>query len=44
MTIEHVALWTTDLERTRHFYEVYFNATASARYHNPAKAFTFQVR
>ena len=40
MTIEHVALWTADLERARHFYEVYFNATASARYHNPAKVFT----
>lgn len=40
MTIEHIALWTTDLERTRHFYEAYFGATAGVRYHNPAKAFT----
>jgi lactoylglutathione lyase len=40
MTIEHVALWTADLERARHFYEAYFGATAGARYHNPAKAFT----
>jgi lactoylglutathione lyase len=40
MTIEHVALWTTDLERARQFYEQYFNATASARYHNPTKGFT----
>ena len=40
MTIEHVALWTTDLERARQFYEQYFAATASARYHNPAKDFT----
>jgi lactoylglutathione lyase len=40
MSIEHVALWTTDLERARHFYETYFGATAGARYDNPAKAFT----
>jgi lactoylglutathione lyase len=40
MTIEHVALWTADLERARHFYEAYFGATAGARYHNPAKDFT----
>jgi lactoylglutathione lyase len=40
MTIEHVALWTADLERARCFYEVYFGATAGARYHNPTKAFT----
>jgi lactoylglutathione lyase len=40
MTIEHVALWTADLEQTRRFYEAYFGATAGARYHNPAKDFT----
>jgi lactoylglutathione lyase len=39
MTIEHVALWTADLERARRFYEAYFGATAGARYQNPAKAF-----
>jgi lactoylglutathione lyase len=40
MTIEHVALWTADLERARRFYEAYFGATAGARYQNPTKAFT----
>lgn len=40
MTIEHVALWTADLERSRQFYEQYFGATASARYYNPVKTFT----
>lgn len=40
MTSEHVAWWTTDVEWARHFYEGYFNATASARHHNPIKAFT----
>jgi lactoylglutathione lyase len=40
MTIEHIALWTADLERARRFYETYFDATAGARYQNPVKAFT----
>ncbi|MDF7814032.1 VOC family protein [Hymenobacter sp. YC55] len=40
MTIEHVALWTTDLEQSRHFYTTYFGATASNRYHNPTRRFT----
>ena len=40
MIIEHVALWTADLERARQFYEQYFAATAGARYHNPTKNFT----
>lgn len=40
MRIEHVALWTTDLERARQFYVTYFGAVASAQYHNPVKQFT----
>jgi lactoylglutathione lyase len=40
MTIEHVALWTPDLERSRQFYSEYFGAVASARYHNPARQFS----
>lgn len=40
MIIEHVALWTADLERARIFYETYFGATAGPRYHNPAREFT----
>jgi lactoylglutathione lyase len=39
MRIEHVALWTRDLEGLRTFYERYFGATAGARYHNPKKQF-----
>ena len=39
MRIEHVALWTADLERLRQFYETYFGARASNRYVNPAKRF-----
>ena len=37
--IAHLAIWTRDLERMRTFYETYFGATASARYHNPTKQF-----
>lgn len=32
MHIEHVALWTRDIERLRTFYEVAFGARANARY------------
>jgi lactoylglutathione lyase len=40
MRIEHLALWTADLERLRAFYERYFGAQAGARYENPAKQFS----
>ncbi|HET7538827.1 MAG TPA: VOC family protein [Polyangiaceae bacterium] len=39
MRIEHVALWTTDLERSLQFYVSYFGASAGARYVNAAKGF-----
>jgi lactoylglutathione lyase len=39
MRIEHVALWTDDLERLRAFYERYFDARAGALYENPSKKF-----
>lgn len=32
MKIEHVALWTYDIERSRAFYETHFGAQANARY------------
>lgn len=37
--IEHVAIWTRDLERLRRFYETYFGARANALYVNPGKGF-----
>jgi lactoylglutathione lyase len=37
--IEHVALWTRDLDRIADFYCTYFSASAGARYANPAKCF-----
>src|SRR5947209_608253 len=37
--IDHVALWTRDLERITQFYVRYFGAAASEEYVNPAKGF-----
>jgi lactoylglutathione lyase len=39
MHIEHIALWTQDIERCARFYEAYFHAVAGPRYVNPAKGF-----
>ncbi|MGH2102937.1 MULTISPECIES: VOC family protein [unclassified Aerococcus] len=40
MKIEHVALWVTDLELVKAFYEKYFEAEAGDRYHNPKTRFS----
>ena len=37
--IEHVAIWTFDLERLKAFYIKYFNAVAGEKYVNPTKGF-----
>lgn len=37
--IEHVAIWTDDLERLRAFYERYFGASAGERYENQSTGF-----
>lgn len=37
--IEHVALWTEELERLVDFYGKYFGAAAGRRYVNPVKGF-----
>jgi len=39
MRIEHVAIWTKDLERLRAFYERYFQVTAGDKYFNSGKQF-----
>jgi lactoylglutathione lyase len=39
MRIEHVAIWTTDLGRCKHFYASYFGATVGPTYVNPVKGF-----
>jgi lactoylglutathione lyase len=40
LRIEHVALWTADLERARAFYVTHLGARAGERYENPARAFS----
>lgn len=39
MRIEHIALWTQDLERIKCFYVDYFGAVAGSTYVNAAKGF-----
>lgn len=40
MRINHIALWTNDIENLKNFYVRYFRATAGEKYHNPSKNFT----
>lgn len=40
MRIEHIGLWTRDLEKMKEFYQRYFNVTSGEEYHNPSKKFT----
>ena len=40
MNIEHLAIWVSDIEQMRKFYEQYFNARAGEKYINPKKKFT----
>lgn len=35
MKINHIALYTKDLEKLKSFYEKYFNAASNEMYHNP---------
>jgi lactoylglutathione lyase len=39
MRIEHIAMWTENLERSADFYRSYFGASVGARYSNPTKGF-----
>lgn len=39
MKIEHVAIWTRNLERLKAFYENYFQAESNEKYTNSAKGF-----
>ncbi|MES2517097.1 MAG: VOC family protein [Bacteroidota bacterium] len=40
MHIEHIAIWTNQLEILKDFYVKYFKAKSNDKYHNPTKAFT----
>jgi lactoylglutathione lyase len=37
MTLEHIALWTPNLERSRQFYGAYFGAVATGWYRDPGR-------
>ncbi|TNF50874.1 glyoxalase [bacterium] len=39
MRIEHIAVWTGDLERLKSFYETWFGAKSGDKYTNPAKGY-----
>jgi lactoylglutathione lyase len=39
MILEHVAIWTNDLERLKDFYVNYFDAKPNEKYINPIKEF-----
>jgi lactoylglutathione lyase len=40
MRIEHLALWCSDIEAMRAFYEKWFDARSNSRYDNPKKGFS----
>lgn len=40
MKIEHIAIWTKDLEKMKCFYLKYFKLTSSEKYFNPKKKFS----
>ncbi|OLY94328.1 lactoylglutathione lyase [Cnuella takakiae] len=39
MNLEHVAIWTADLERLKAYYQQYFGGVPNGKYVNPQKAF-----
>jgi len=39
MKIEHIAIWVSDLENMKAFYQKYFHVTAGEMYINPKKNF-----
>lgn len=39
MTLEHVAIWTNQLEELRNYYEKYFGGKSNAKYSNVQKNF-----
>ena len=39
MTLEHVAIWTNDLERLKTFYCTWFGGVSNEKYFNPNKNF-----
>ena len=39
MYIEHIAIWTKDLEQIKTFYQTFFGAKSNQKYTNPTKGF-----
>jgi lactoylglutathione lyase len=39
MRIDHIAIWTKQLEKMKHFYETYFQGKPGEKYINPRKNF-----
>lgn len=39
MNIEHIAIWTSDIERLKLFYTEYFGCTSGSKYINSSKSF-----
>jgi len=39
MKIEHIAMWSKDIERSRNFYETYFGCAAGKKYRNQETGF-----
>ena len=40
MKIEHIAIWTKDLEKMKQFYLEFFDLKSNEKYHNPSKQFS----
>ena len=40
MILEHIAIWTYELEKLRDFYETYFGGEANEKYTNPRNGFS----
>ena len=40
MKIEHIAIWTMDLEKMKNFYLKFFNLNSNEKYYNPTKKFS----
>lgn len=39
MKIDHIAIWTEDIEKMKAFYQKYFKVTSTELYHNPKTKF-----
>ena len=43
MILEHVAIWTNNLESLREYYTKYFGAVSNQKYINPKKKFENRI-